>query len=433
MISADCHCNEPTNLWADRIDPKYRKRLPRIEVDENGVKWMVSEGFSRSRLLLDSKLEGEDAIRSKAGADPLERLRDHARDGVDAEIIFPNKGLSMWATADAQFAQAQCRIYNDWAWETFGPYNDRMSPMAAIATADLEGAMAEIARTAKMGFRGLTLPCKPVFGAHDPRHPNYNLGMFDPMWALIQETGLPITFHISTGRDPRAARKEGGAVINYVSHSLSPTIEPVANLCASGVLEKFPGLQFAAIESGIGWVAWALAAMDEAYHKHHMWALPKLKMLPSEYFRAHGHASFQEDPVGLDLAVKYNLVDNFLWANDYPHHEGSWPHSAEAIERQMMDFTDEQRAKILGLNGGAPVEVRRAAPSPVSQGGRFGDGQLIALNVAGRACASGAPAARGSPRPASRSAGAHPACAPSPAPSAPQAGSAPGCGKMRRV
>jgi predicted TIM-barrel fold metal-dependent hydrolase len=72
--------------------------------------------------------------------------------------------------------------------------------------------------------------------------------------------------------------------------------------------------------------------------------------MPSEYFRSHGATTFQEDRVGLDLAVKYNLVDNFMWANDYPHHEGSWPHSAESIERQMGHLTDEQRAKILGLN-----------------------------------------------------------------------------------
>jgi predicted TIM-barrel fold metal-dependent hydrolase len=43
-------------------------------------------------------------------------------------------------------------------------------------------------------------------------------------------------------------------------------------------------------------------------------------------------------------------VDNFAWANDYPHHEGTWPHSAEAIERTMPGLNDEQRAKILGLN-----------------------------------------------------------------------------------
>jgi predicted TIM-barrel fold metal-dependent hydrolase len=349
MVSCDSHTNEPANLWKERLDAKYASRLPRIEVDEKGVKWSVSEGFQRSRLH-DSVFQGEDLERNKVGADPEQRLKDMARDGVEAEIIFPNKGLAMWATPDPQFAMAQCRVYNDWAWETFGKYNDRMSPMACLATGDLENSIAEIKRVAKLGFRGLTLPCKPIFGAHDARHPNYNLPMFDPLWEVIQDTGLPITFHISTGRDPRAARKDGGAVINYVSHSLAPTIEPIANMCASGVLERFSQLKFAAIECGIGWVAWALDAMDEAYKKHHMWTWPKLKKLPSDYFREHGYASFQEDRVGIDLAVKYNLVDNCLWANDYPHHEGSWPHSAEAIERQMGGLTEKHRAKILGLN-----------------------------------------------------------------------------------
>ena len=87
-------------------------------------------------------------------------------------------------------------------------------------------------------------------------------------------------------------------MINYVAHSLAPTIEPVVNLCASGVLERFPGIRFATIEAGIGWVAWALTAMDEGYRKHHMWAFPKLRELPSEYFRRHGFASFQEDAAG---------------------------------------------------------------------------------------------------------------------------------------
>jgi len=116
------------------------------------------------------------------------------------------------------------------------------------------------------------------------------------------------------------------------------------------VLTRFPRLRFATIEAGIGWVAWLLDAMDEAYRKHHFWVRPKLAMLPSEYFRAHGFASFQEDPVGLALAESRNLVDCFMWGNDYPHHEGTWPHSAEAIERTMGDLSDASRAKILGLN-----------------------------------------------------------------------------------
>jgi predicted TIM-barrel fold metal-dependent hydrolase len=245
---------------------------------------------------------------------------------------------------------AQCRVYNDWAHETFGRFRDRMAPAAALATGDLEGSIAEVKRAAKLGFRVLTLPCKPIWGGHDVDHPNYNLPMFDPLWAVIQDVNLPVTFHVSTGRDPRAARGNGGAVINYVSHSLSPTIEPVANLCASGVFERFPRLRVATIEAGIGWVAWFLGAMDEAYRKHHFWVRPKLKRLPSEYYREHCWASFQEDPAGLALAEPMNLADRFMWGNDYPHHEGTWPHSAEAIERTMGHLSETARANVLGLN-----------------------------------------------------------------------------------
>src|SRR6266851_2986601 len=349
MISADCHVNEPTGLWIERLDKKYHHRLPKIEIDENGVRWVSAEGMQRSRMI-DHQMTGEEAIRNKAGFTPDQRIADHRRDGIDAEIMFPNKGLSMWATTDAAFGAAQCRVWNDWAWETFGPYNDFMSPIAAIMTADANLAIAEVKRVAKLGLRGINLPCKPIFGAHDARHPNYNMALFDPLWAVIQDCDIAITFHISTGRDPRAARKDGGAIINYTAHALSPTVEPIACLCASGVLERFSKLRFAGVECGIGWVPWALEAMDEAARKHHMWAFPKLKKLPSEYFREHGAASFQDDPIGLELAVEHHLVDNFLWANDYPHHEGSWPHSAESIERQMGGLKEESRTRILGLN-----------------------------------------------------------------------------------
>lgn len=203
MISCDCHANEPSNLWAERLDAKYRSRLPRIEIDQHGVKWVLSDGLRRTRLQ-DSIFDGEDLERNKVGALIADRLADDRRDGVDAEVIFPNKGLFMWATSDAQFAQAQCRVWNDWAWETFGPHIDRMSPMAALATADIEGSVAEIARVAKLGFRGLTLPCKPVFNSQEARDPNYNMKVYDPMWSIIEEPACRSLF-ISAPAAIRAA------------------------------------------------------------------------------------------------------------------------------------------------------------------------------------------------------------------------------------
>ena len=352
---------DPNNLWrqhtpgsadwprSPRPDAKYQDRLPGIVLGGDGAKLQKTEGFRPIRIG-SFTLEGEDLERSESGKTPDERLAALDRDGVDCEILFPNKGLTVWATPDVGFSQAMCRAYNDWAWETFAAYNHRLSPMACIASADVDGAVTEVQRAAKRGFRGLALPCKPVWGAPDHEHVNYNLPLFDPLWAAIVDCNLPVTFHVSTGRDPRTARGNGGAIINYAVHSLAPTMEPLVNLCASGVIERFPGLRFGSIEAGIGWVPWMLTAMDEAYHKHHMWVRPKLKNLPSDYFRSNGFASFGEDGPGLALMRDYGLTDNFLWANDFPHHEGTWPHSAQAIERSMAALSDGERAKVLGEN-----------------------------------------------------------------------------------
>jgi predicted TIM-barrel fold metal-dependent hydrolase len=225
-----------------------------------------------------------------------------------------------------------------------------MLPVASIATGDLEGAMKEIERVAKMGFRALSLPCKPIWGGHDVDHVNYNLPHFDPMWRLIEEVDLPMTFHVSTGRDPRAVGGAGGAIINYACHSMETTIEPLVQMIASGVFERHPGLHAGLVESGVGFVPWLLETLDHAARAHHFWVRPQLKELPSAYFRRNCFATFQDDPAGLRVVEAYDLTGNFLWANDYPHHEGSWPHSAEAIERNMGDLSDESRAKILGLN-----------------------------------------------------------------------------------
>jgi predicted TIM-barrel fold metal-dependent hydrolase len=183
------------------------------------------------------------------------------------------------------------------------------------------------------------------------------------MWAQIQEADLTITFHVSTGRDPRAAGGNGGAIINYVCHAVGTTMEPLSQLIASGVLERYPNLRVASVESGIGWLPWFLEAMDYAYRAHHFWVRPVIPEPPSFYFYRNCAASFQEDHVGLELAEAHNLVDNLMWANDYPHHEGSWPHSAEAIERSMGHLSDEARAKILGLNAARFFKIAVPAAS----------------------------------------------------------------------
>lgn len=361
MVSCDAHLGPPPTLFRDRIDEKYRDRLPRMTRDEKGQLWAYMEG-SRPVQIHEAELSGEDLYRNKSGSGSNlnedssgvldKRMADLDADGVDAELCFPNgPALLAYWTNDFEFQNAQFQIYNDWAFELSKDCRKRMNVAACISTADIDTAIQEIDRVAKMGYRVITLPCKPIFGPPNVADINYNLPVFDPMWAAIQERDLAMTFHVSTGMDPRSSRGNGGAIVNYVVHSMSPTAEPVVNLCASGVLDRFPKLRLATIEAGCGWVPWMLKSMDEGYKKHHMWVRPKLKHgLPSDYYREHCYASFAEDPVGMELVESHGLENNFVWGNDYPHHEGTFPHSAEAIERQMGGLREETRAKLLGLN-----------------------------------------------------------------------------------
>jgi predicted TIM-barrel fold metal-dependent hydrolase len=245
---------------------------------------------------------------------------------------------------------ALCRVWNDWALpEVFGGCQDRMVPAACIAPLDVTAAIKEVQRVAKLGYRHLFLPVQPQGNAAVERRIGYNNAMFDPLWAAISEASMPVSLHVGTGKDPRTSTGDGGAVINYVWNALATAIEPVVQFTASGIMERFPDLRVVTVEAGIGWLAWTLWAADEGYKKHHFAVRPKLPMLPSEYWRRQGYSTFQDDPMGIEMLKWTGGSERILWGNDYPHHEGTWPHSEEAVQRTMGSLAEHERRNILGL------------------------------------------------------------------------------------
>ena len=370
MVSCDTHHTEPVE-YLDAIEPEYRERRPRIQVDEDGAQFLICEG-SKPQLVkpgkktktqaqetyekksqtrhYGDKMDEEDKLRAKSGLSIEQRLADAERDGIDAELIFPNKGLLCWSTPDPVFQMAMCRAFNRWAYDYFGDHFGRLNPLALLGGATADEAIAEAQWAAERGFKGVALPAQPIFGLENAEKLHFNDRSYEPLWAALAEAGLPVTFHVSTGRDPRSVGGNGGAIINYVCHSMQTTLEPIVTLIASGVFERHPALLAGTVEAGVGWVPWMLESMDYAYKAHHFWVRPVIPEPPSHYYRTNCFSTFTEDHLGLDLVERHDLVDNFLWSNDYPHHEGTWPHSAEAIEREMAGLTDDTRAKLLGLN-----------------------------------------------------------------------------------
>lgn len=374
VVTCDTHINEPLDFFTGRIDAQYVDRLPRVTTDADGTQWLVSEAAkpqlvrmppNRPDLLMTpeefesfevmapytEKMEAEDVMRAAAGRN-LEQRVEHARSqGVDYEIVFANKGLLGFCTPDPDFAGVMCRAWNRWALDYFHGY-DSFKPMAMIATGVLEDAIKEVQWAAANGFHGLLLPNRPIYHRRDqPRNAlEYNNKSFEPLWAAIAETGLPITLHVSTGEDPRAVGGNGGAITNFVCHSMTTTVEPLVQLITSGVFERHPTLKLGTIESGIGWVPWLLQQMDYAYRAHHMWVRPVIPNEPSFYYKRNCFSAFIEEPDALVAAMDAGLEDNVVWSNDYPHHEGSFPHTQAAIERQFGPLSDAQRAKVLGTN-----------------------------------------------------------------------------------
>jgi predicted TIM-barrel fold metal-dependent hydrolase len=219
--------------------------------------------------------------------------------------------------------------YNEWAIELFGPRRDRFAPVAVLPVADLAWSVREVQRLAKLGFRSLKIPIT-VKGRP------YNLPEYEPLWRAIEETSLILSLHSFTNDEDLYPVDWGEEY-------------PVAEIISSGALQRHPKLKFVVVECGSGWLAWLLHVLDEQAHKKHMWIRPRLEMLPSEFFRRQGHVTFTDDPVAL-ANLKFTGVDGLLWGSDYPHDEGSFPHSQEVIERTFVGVSEADKRKIVHDN-----------------------------------------------------------------------------------
>lgn len=66
---------------------------------------------------------------------------------------------------------------------------------------------------------------------------------------------------------------------------------------------------------------------------------------PSDYFKTNIYASFMDDPIGLKHTDLIG-ADNYMWSNDYPHWESSWPRSREYIARNFQGIASDIQRKI---------------------------------------------------------------------------------------
>ena len=217
--------------------------------------------------------------------------------------------------ADDELHLALVRAYNDWVSEFCAHDPARLGGVAMIPSRGVDSALAEIERVLdRPGFVAFLLKC----------YPNGSLDILpddDPVWAAVQESGLPLTIHVGLNNAmPRAIKATGlpGTVHFYDAPGR------MIQFIFSGVLDRFPGLVVPMIEVDCGWLPYFAEQADDNYLRHKDADLRdrRLPMLPSEYMAKHFPASFITDSYA--VANRHRIgVDRMLWSKRLPpHHLG---------------------------------------------------------------------------------------------------------------
>ena len=357
IISADSHVNPARDLWTKDVPGAFQDRAPRVESTPQGDFWIV-----------DSQIKGAIGLDSSAGRkpedfrphgltykdmrpgsyDPKARLEDMDTDGVFAEVLYFGGPVTQYPQ-DPELRRYIVQRYNDWMLELSNAAPERLIGLAHVPLVDLDEGYAELERIAKLGLRGFHVdPFPDERGGKPLWDPDY-----EKFWALVAETGLPMSFHIVGPRKANVAEvfmnPTPGVKETFIAIAPISICEVVSTLVFTGILARHPQLRFVLVECGIGWIPYFLERMDQTFNKHRFWTKSVLTEKPSSYWYRQGAATFIQDLAGVAERHRAGL-ENILWSTDYPHSDSTWPKSREALAEHFKDVPANERAMIAGGN-----------------------------------------------------------------------------------
>jgi predicted TIM-barrel fold metal-dependent hydrolase len=369
--SGDSHFIEPIEAW-DALPQALRERMPRSVKDPGGgfeTVYVDGQSFQR-KLPSVGQQEFMKASQQTTGIADLEvRLQDLDHEGIWAEVIYPSLGMWNAMFRDPVLVREAMKVSNDWVHDKLIRTSTRFVPTAQVSLIDIDDAVAEVQRTASMGFRSVFLTTKPP-----PQVPDYHYEYWEPLWAACEEANMVLAFHIGTDPIDLAAGEEigvvfrgpGGAVMNHTDNTIMGQ-RAVMKLTASGALDRHPDLKVLVSEGGATWVPFLGDRMNEAYRQHQIRVRPKLSMLPKEYLYRQVYASFQHDESAV-AAVTAMGYRNVMWGSDYPHLEGTYGHTQETLHHLFDGVDPDTRHRItigafldLFPEAGEPPALRHAA------------------------------------------------------------------------
>ena len=382
---ADAHIMEEPDWLVRAADPEWRDRMPMVFVDrlapgETGE----HELDVLRRRHADPEYRADDAgqimLRKNFAATGsfIAEDRPMAVDliGVQSQLIFntfTNGHLAAAEQRDAPLAEAMSRAHNR-AIVEFCSVDRRLLPVCYVPLARFGEAAAIAAEAVELGA-GALMVASACPADHSPSH----VGL-DRVWAIAQDAGVPIVFHVGGGGTllspkyfvnglPSVPDFHGGAEnfrsVDYMAIPYWP-MQTLATLVIDGVLDRFPALKFGVIEQGASWLPGFLRNLDAAYgaFRKNETRLQELSAPPSEVVRRQVRVTpYPHEDTG--WIIEQSGPEMCLFSSDYPHVEGGrnplnrFDQSVAGLPGETVDrFYFENFVDLMG-----DVLVRRGLPT----------------------------------------------------------------------
>jgi len=379
---ADSHLMELPNCLDDFIEARFKEAYHALDKVQGGrlPNWAVEcsrqhqdpafrEGAVENILLRKNQ-------QALGAFLPADRPRAVDALGFASQLVFTtfclgNFGLDQGSDMDLCYAAASA---HNRMMTAFCAVDRRLLATAYVPLADIERAPAAAREAIALGAKALMIPSRCPTG-HSPSHVG-----FDPVWAMAQEAGLPILFHVGGERKlepayfenglPRVKDFHGGEE-NFTSVSFmaipDAVMQTLAAMIIDGVMDRFPRLKFGAIELGASWVPSWMRFMDsahQAFYKNEE-RLHKLSAPPSEIVKRQVRVTpYPHEDAGWIIANSGEQV--CLFSSDFPHVEGGrnplkrFNDSLAGSSRNAIDgFYRENFIDLMGE--GLAADLRRPA------------------------------------------------------------------------
>ncbi len=388
IIDVDTHVTESPDLWTSRAPAKMKDLVPRIETASDGrLSWIVggtpmlaSPGLTATAGVGNFKNPPKNYEEMHPGAyDANARLKYMDKMGIWAMVMYPNVGgfgaQEFLKLNDPELMLTCVQIYNDWQTEWASADSRRLLPITSLPFWDVAAAVKEVRRCAAKGHKGILFTGEPQsLGQPLLGDPQWN-----PLWETAVELDLPISFHIGSGNMEMGLLQTKIAAYGKMAAFTELSVDiflrngiQMNDLIMSGVLARHPKIKFISVESGIGWIPFALEALDYQFKGNDVAEEhPEFDLLPSEYFARNIYACYWFEQTAPRRLIDKVGADNILFETDFPHPTSLYGDEVHArIKGGLSDCEESVRRKILWENGQklykvtAPTaqdEARRAA------------------------------------------------------------------------